>query len=100
MAADEEVDRETLFWSDTLQEWRPLYDLPNEGFRAEGRDPKAEQIAAGIKIVAYLSTQTESDCPHCRAMEGREFPIAEAPELPLPECTCTPYSGGLWIAKR
>ena len=94
------VTRETPFWSETLNEWRPLWDLPNDWMRVLGGDPLAGFVAAGIERVAFLATHTDADCPHCQLMDGTVFRISEAPSLPFPKCTCSPYSGGVWLARE
>ena len=89
------VNRETLFWSETLNDWRPLWDLPNEWDRKRGRNRGAELQGFTIQ---YSATGTARDCDTCQRMNGQRFNLPEVPPLPLRGCTCQPYSGGLWIA--
>ncbi len=47
----------------------------------------AEQGFQKIKILRG----TDWDCPACARLEGRIFPISEAPAVPPEDCTCLPH---------
>lgn len=40
-----------------------------------------------VRVVEILGCKDKSCCPHCSAIAGKRYLLAEVPELPLPCCT-------------
>ena len=95
MASRREVDHTAEFWSDREQAWRPLTGIIFDLYPPRTDDMKA----AGIKKVEVLGGG-RGDCPACRAIRGKTYPIDDAPTLPPPDCTCVPWCRSLVIAKQ
>jgi hypothetical protein len=47
----------------------------------------------GIKRVKPQASGRPDECPLCRALSGKVFPIEEFPEYPPAGCTCAPACG-------
>ncbi len=46
----------------------------------------------GVQKVTWITAQDERTCRECAPLDGKEFPIAEAPSLPRhPMCRCTTF---------
>jgi ssDNA-binding Zn-finger/Zn-ribbon topoisomerase 1 len=50
------------------------------------RDSLASYASHGVRLVDLTSALADS-CPACQAMAGRRFALADAPSIPIPECT-------------
>lgn len=87
-AAEEgEYDASALYWSDKFEKWMPVTGILNE----EGENPLESMKGTSLKKVMILGSGTGQDCPACSALDGRKFPVEEAPSLPPAECTCIPW---------
>jgi hypothetical protein len=94
-----EITGETLYWSDRLQDWRPLKLLPRIEWEGGDDKERLESIqSADIEWVEYLNAQNGQDCPFCVSMNGKRFRASEAPSMPLAGCTCSPWPISVWIA--
>jgi hypothetical protein len=51
-------------------------------------DRLSEMAAAGFTKVQVSSSLNPDECAACRNAHGKVFPIADAPEVPLPNCDC------------
>jgi hypothetical protein len=51
-------------------------------------DKIAEWRTMGFKHVQFLSSGNDDDCPTCQMMNGRVYPIEQAPSEPPEGCTC------------
>jgi len=61
-----------------------------ETLRAHNEGRKAFYKEAGVEKVQWLTADDERTCPECAPLNGKVFPIGEAPELPRhPGCRCT-----------
>ena len=83
-----DADGGTLYFHEGSQEWLPLTRLRDDAHAEDLREIRAE----GFRRVEFVAGRTESECPVCQALHGRNFPISEAPEIPPPGCTCDPWS--------
>jgi len=82
-----EYDSTALYWSKRLNKWMPVTAILNE----EDGDPLESMKGSTITKVMILGSGTDDDCPVCAELDGRTFPIDEAPSLPPPGCTCLPW---------
>ena len=91
-----EVDRNTMYFEPATNDWRPLGQLYHE--------QKAERLAylrdSGMGAVQIAGGGLDDECPVCRALLDKIFPIAEAPVLPPENCTCEPWCKAVYIASR
>ena len=93
-----EIDRETLFWSETMADWQPLKYMCEEWDRMDNnRDRMHELTRFGAQWAEYLAAGI-GDCKVCKAMDGRLIPVDEVTRLPLPGCTCLLWLHGEWMA--
>lgn len=96
MGTRKEISRETLFWSEIKQEWRPLSCL-----FVEDQDSATEKLAQfqanGFTAVRFIGSGTGYECPICKSLEGQTFPIESAPPLPIEGCTCNPWPRCTWV---
>ena len=91
-----EANGETLYWQEALQEWRPLTRLRDDSHAEELAEIRIE----GCSRVEFVAGRTEEECPVCQALHGKRFPIAEAPAIPPPGCTCDPWSLAKLVGHR
>ena len=95
-----EIDRETLFWSWTLEEWQPLKFMPEEWDRMDGnRDRHHELHRFGAQWAEYLAGGN-GGCVFCEGMDGKIIPVGEVSRLPLEGCTCTPWPRAEWMSRH
>jgi hypothetical protein len=87
-------DKVMRFWDDSTQEWKPLREL----YRAWAAWQLECIRSTHISHVQFLGGDTEEDCEFCRAMNGKVFPISEAPELPMDQCTCKPWTSAILVS--
>jgi len=95
---DGKVDRTAPMWRESRGTWGTVADVPEElmGYDSEER---LRQIAeSSIQFVEVLPVGDERDCPVCVGVRGLKFPIAAAPPLPLPCCSCEPWHRCVYIA--
>lgn len=87
MAQRKEIGPNTLFWSDSRQQWLPLtgflFDIEPDGFQ--------QLNEFGITRAEILDSGTGEDCPVCHVLTGRIYPLASVPTLPPDGCTCVPW---------
>ena len=95
-----EIDRETLFWSETLKEWQPLKYMGEEWDRMDNRDRLQDMISTGAQWAEYLSAGNGMACAFCIAMDRKIVPRSEMLRLPLDGCTCTPWPTSEWLARH
>jgi len=94
MATRKEIDRTAFFWSEKESAWRPL-----AGIIFDMQPSSVEAMkAAGIKKVQILGSGFK-DCPACRGLQKKSYPIDEVPALPPTDCTCVPWCRCDVIAK-
>jgi hypothetical protein len=96
MARDGEIDRKTLFWSVTKCSWLLLGEILSSSYPSNER--VAEMSDARIEFVEFLGSGTGTDCPTCTALNGRRYPIGQAPKLPPEGCTYEPWCRSVLIA--
>jgi len=53
---------------------------------------------AGIRWVMVLNSGNNSDCPACKDLTQKIYPIDGAPKLPPANCSCTPWCRSDYIA--
>ena len=58
--------------------------------RQQNQERLQEMAGEGVKEVQVLCA-TDHECPVCTALDGKTFPIDEAPQLPPPTCSCVPH---------
>lgn len=94
---DPGVSRETLYFSERADEWRPLWRLPEE--RHEDGYDHAKQVSdCGIKYLEFLGSGHDDDCDVCKAYECQIVPAQPTPPLPISGCQCQPWSRGIYLA--
>jgi hypothetical protein len=91
-----EVNGQTLFFHDASDQWRPMTHYLDDLHTQQ----LTEYRRAGYERVEFVAGRTEEECPACQAMHGRRFCIAEAPPIPLPDCTCDPWSRATYTPVR
>ena len=94
---DPGVSRETLYFSERANEWRPLWRLPEE-WHEDGYDHAKQARDCGIKYLMYLGTRLDDECDACKAYACQIVPVQPTPPLPIPGCQCQPWSGGIYVA--
>ena len=91
-----EVNRETMYFEPTINDWRPLAQMYVE--------EKAQRLAylrgAGMPAVQIAGGGLHDECPVCRELLDQVFPIDQAPVLPPEKCTCEPWCKAVYIASR
>jgi len=96
MCRNGQVNRSTMYFEPSIDDWRPLAQLFNE--------QKSERLAylrgAGMGAVQIAGGGQDDECPTCRALLDQVFPIAEAPSIPPENCTCEPWCKAVYIASR
>lgn len=92
------VDRTTPLWRESLGRWGTVADVPEEIMEYSSKERLQDIAGSGIEFVEVLPAGDERDCPVCTGVRGIKFPVAEAPPLPLPSCTCQPWSRCIYIA--
>ena len=93
MASRGDIDHTAEFWSEGERAWRPLAGIIFDIEPGRTEDMKA----AGITKVKILGSGSD-DCPACKALEGRVYPIDDIPTLPPAHCTCNPWCRSIAIA--
>ena len=63
-----------------------LFAKLKSGLRFGTFDPARLTNRLSLRINAGLAPAKEKACPKAREMLGKEFPIGEKPQLPLPDC--------------
>ncbi len=91
-----EVNRETLYWSDRLNDWQPLKLLPLEWQEDSGQI--ARFVESDIEWVEYLIADNGHDCAFCLTQNGKRLRVQDVPSLPMDGCTCSPWPLAVWIA--
>ncbi len=60
-----------------------------ETLRAHGQGRRKFYDTVGVRMVVWVTAGDERTCPECGPLDGREFPIDQAPPIPLhPQCRC------------
>ena len=85
------VTRETLFWSEKANEWRPIYRLPEE-WQADEEDKAANQWGDEFK---YFEFRAYDGCDECQANDFQIVFSASPPKQPRDGCQCL-YPRGSW----
>jgi GYF domain 2 len=96
LCRDGYVDRNTLYFEPAVNEWRPLAQLYEE----EKQERLAYLRSAGIGAVQIAGGGQDDECPACRELLDKIFPIADAPIIPPENCTCEPWCKAVYIASR
>jgi hypothetical protein len=92
------VDRTTPMWRESLGRWGTVADVPEEMFGYPSEERLRDIATTGIEFVEVLPAGDERDCPVCTAVRGIKFPVTQAPQIPLPCCTCQPWSRCVYVA--
>lgn len=92
------IDRTTPLWREGVGRWGTVADVPEEMFGYPSEERLRHIAESGIRFVEVLPAGDDRDCPVCVGVRGIKFPVAEAPPLPLPCCTCEPWSRCVYIA--
>jgi hypothetical protein len=77
------------FLSMRTNAWLPVSGLLEDFHPSEERIKDMRD--AGITKAKWLGSGNGDDCPHCRAIANKVYPIDELPPLPLADCTCKPW---------
>ncbi|MDP8240373.1 MAG: minor capsid protein [Candidatus Hatepunaea meridiana] len=60
-----------------------------ETLRAYGQGRRKFYDTVGVKRVVWVTADDERTCPECGPLDGKEFPIDQAPPIPKhPRCRC------------
>jgi hypothetical protein len=95
MATRGDVDHTAEFWSEREQAWRSL-----AGIMFDIEPPHTDDMrSAGITTVQITGSGSD-DCPACKALEGKVYPIDSIPTLPPSDCTCIPWCRSLAVATQ
>lgn len=77
---------DSFYRRDGMEGWHSLRAFA----QCEFGDP--EQLAnmqrVGIEYIEWLSARHDDECPACKALEGKVFPINEPPPMPPVDCRC------------
>ena len=96
MAERGEIDHTAQFWSERLNNWRPIAGIIFDLYPSRLDDMKS----AGITKVEILGSGSGDECPACKSLLGRKYPIAEVPDLPPEACACIPWCRCIEVAKQ
>ena len=81
------ITPENLYWSERLQQWRPI-----RGMHCEDHDERlAEMRRTGVKRVEFADSGHGEDCRVCKELADKRFTILDAPSLPPRGCECEPW---------
>jgi hypothetical protein len=97
MAEKGEINHTAEYWSEKWNEWRRLPSFISDF--DDGPDRVVEMKAAGISRAKILGAD-DSDCPACKALQGRPYAVAETPVLPPGGCTCVPWCRCVVLAAK
>lgn len=92
-----EVTRDTLYFSERLDEWRPLWRFPEEWVE-DGYDRAGQASDCGINYLEFIGSGHDDDCDACKAYECQIVPVQPAPPSSPPGCKCQLWSRGVYIA--
>jgi hypothetical protein len=92
-----QVSRDTPYFSERADEWRPLWRLPEE-WDEDGYDYAKQARDGGIKYLEFLGSGHDDDCDACKAHECQIVPIQPTPPFPIHGCQCQPWSRGIYLA--
>lgn len=56
----------------------------------ENADRLREMTTGGVSEVQVICA-TDHECPACAALDGKIFPVDDAPVLPPEKCSCIPH---------
>jgi hypothetical protein len=97
MSEKREIDHTAEYWSEKGKEWRRL---PSFIMDFDDQPDRVGQMkSSGIKSTKVLGADA-SDCPACKALQGKTYAIAETPVLPPSGCTCIPWCRCVAIATK
>ena len=71
-----------------------------ETLRAYGQGRHKFYETIGVQTVTWLSVGDKRMCPQCRELDGRDFPLAKVPQIPLhSNCRCSTYAARATICR-
>ena len=83
--------RTAMQWFEEVPKTNSHFDLDTVirmiCFYGRHQQEMQEYKRMGVRRVTIIGGEDEESCPHCAAISGKKFPIGNAPELPLAECT-------------
>jgi hypothetical protein len=77
-------------WTGGLNGDTPPRHLIQSHLQQQNQERLQEMSNEGIHEVQVLCA-TSHECPACSALDGKTFPIENAPLLPPPKCSCMPH---------
>lgn len=99
MSKAKTATRETLYFCEKADEWRPLWRMPEEW-----GDSFAQTLARftelGIERAEYLLAGDRRDCKACRALSRQRIAVADPPPIPPVDCACNPWPRTCLIAAK
>jgi hypothetical protein len=96
MAEKKEIDHTAEYWSEKGKEWRRL---PSFIMDFDDQPDRVEQMKAARVETTEIFGVDASDCPGCKALQGKAYPVEQTPALPPLDCTCVPWCRCIAIAK-
>ena len=64
-----------------------------ETLRAHGQGRRKFYDTVGVRMVVWVTAGDERTCPECGPLDGKEFPIDQAPPIPRhPLCRCVTFA--------
>jgi len=71
-----------------------------ETLRAFGQGRNKFYDRIGVRRVVWVTAGDERTCPECGPLDGKEFPIDQAPPIPKhPQCRCTTFAARARICR-
>jgi hypothetical protein len=84
-----EFDHTTEFFSERNKQWFPIVGLLEDYYPIAEKIERMREV--GITSVKIVSGGDREDCPACRAIADRIYPIDHVPTLPPAGCMCVPW---------